>query len=129
VAGLEVGPVQPALEVLLRAPARQHEADLAVVVRTQQLEGLEALRARDATGAGGEALLELLEALARDGDGVDLDDAHMGSLILLAREQPAAGTEQLDEVSGVVPDLLGAARVVARAAPQHAAMPAATAGH
>ena len=41
----------------------------------------------DAPGPGGEALRELLEALARDGDGVDLDDAHAGIVSAQRREQ------------------------------------------
>src|SRR6185437_2977905 len=76
VAGGEVGAFQPGLEVVLGAPARQHEADVALIVRPQQLEGLEPLGLLDFPGTGGEALGELLEALAGDGDRVDLDDAH-----------------------------------------------------
>src|SRR5437763_1858549 len=76
VAGTEVGAGHPRAEVVLRAPARQHEAVVAVVVGPQQLEALEALRARHLAGAHREALRELLEALSRDGDGVDLDDGH-----------------------------------------------------
>src|SRR5215217_3273468 len=49
---------------------------VAVVVGAQQLEGLEARCRRDLAGAAGEAARELVEALARHGDGVDLDDAH-----------------------------------------------------
>src|ERR1700704_6189372 len=51
VAGGEVGPRHPRREVLLRAPAREDEADVAIVVGPQQLERLEALGARDAPGA------------------------------------------------------------------------------
>lgn len=76
VTGCEVRPRDPRLEVLLRAPARQHEADLAVVVGPQQLERLEARGARDTARARGEATLELVEVLPRHGDRVDLDDAH-----------------------------------------------------
>src|SRR5256885_16835990 len=45
VARAEVGAGHPRPEVVLRAPARQHQADVAVVVGPQQLEALEPLRA------------------------------------------------------------------------------------
>jgi len=76
VAGREVRAAHPGVEVLLRAPLRDDEADLAVVARAQEREGLEALGGGDLAGAGREPALELAEPVARDGDGVDLDDAH-----------------------------------------------------
>src|SRR3954470_13275918 len=78
VAGGEVGARQPGLEVLLRPPAGQDQADLAVVVGPQQLERLEALGARHLAGPVREPLRELVEAVARHGYRVDLDDAHAG---------------------------------------------------
>src|SRR3954470_7875458 len=77
VAGGEVRALHPGLEVLLGAPTRDHEADLAIVVGAQQLERLESGSTRDPPGARREAPLELPEALTRNRDRVDLDDAHM----------------------------------------------------
>src|SRR5215218_2239219 len=50
------------------------------------------------------------------------NDVRQTQLVRLRRQQPAAAAEQLDGVAGVVPDLALAAGVVARAAPQRAAV-------
>src|SRR3954453_8126685 len=72
----EVGAGHPRLEVVLGSPLREDEADLALVVGAQELEPLEAVGARHPAGSGGEAVLELGEAVTRHGDRVDLHDAH-----------------------------------------------------
>jgi hypothetical protein len=76
VPGGEVGARHPRAEGLLVTPLRHDEAHLAVVVRAQELEALEPLVLLDLPGAGGEPLGELLEPLLRNGDGIDLHDAH-----------------------------------------------------
>src|SRR5664279_6324094 len=57
-------------------PASDHEADVAAVVRSQQLKALEAGRPGHPPGSGRKAPLELFEAFTRDRDRIDLDDAH-----------------------------------------------------
>src|SRR5215218_1487240 len=81
VPGGEVRTSDPRAEGLLRTPARHHQAQLALVVRTQQLEALEPVRRLDSPGARREPSLELVEALARNRDRVDLDDAHRARTI------------------------------------------------
>src|SRR5215217_513008 len=58
-AGGEVRACHPGAEGLLRAPARHHQAQLALVVGAQQLEALEPRRSLDPPGPRGEAPLEL----------------------------------------------------------------------
>src|SRR3954454_9175770 len=76
VAGGEVRALKPGLEVRIGPPLGDDEAHVPVVVGPQQLEPLEAFGGRNASRASGEALFELGEPIARDGEGVDLDDAH-----------------------------------------------------
>jgi hypothetical protein len=66
----------PSLEILLRAPARHHQAHFALIVGAKQLEPFEAGGALDLPRSRRESLPELGEPLTRDGDRVDLDDAH-----------------------------------------------------
>src|SRR5690348_8986784 len=63
VAGLEVGAVDPGLEVLLGPPAGVDEADVPLVVGPQELERLEAVGVRDHAGAVREAFGELVETV------------------------------------------------------------------
>src|ERR1700755_1154531 len=81
VTGGEVVAGHPRPEVLLRSPAGQPQTHLALIVRSQQLEALEPGRVLDLPRSPGEPLLELREALPRDGDRVDLDDAHAQILV------------------------------------------------
>ncbi len=76
VTGREVRAFHPGLEVGFGAPPGEHQAELALVVGTEQLESLEAVGLVDSPRPRGEPPLELVEAIPRDGDGVDLDDAH-----------------------------------------------------
>jgi hypothetical protein len=100
VTGPEVRARDPGLEVLLGAPAREHETDEPIVVGPQQLEALEALVLLDPAGTRGEAALELVEPVAGNGDGVDLDDAHGEQSYANPREPVLADTRAALGVTG-----------------------------
>src|SRR5439155_14982426 len=76
VATLECGALAPRLEGFLGAPARVDEEGRALVGRRQELEGFEALGLGDLAGARGETAQQLVAALRRDLQRVDLHDAH-----------------------------------------------------
>ena len=72
----EVLACDPRSKVVLRVPARDYQADFAIVVGTKQLEPLKPGRSLDPPGPRRESLFELGKSLPRHGDRVDLDDTH-----------------------------------------------------
>jgi putative hydrolase of the HAD superfamily len=72
--------VHPGVERLLVAPTGHHQPGGAVVDGLEQLEALESVLVVDRSGTGGESLGQLVTAVGRHGDGVDLDDGHGASV-------------------------------------------------
>jgi hypothetical protein len=88
----EVLTCEPGSKIVLRAPARHHQANLAIVVGPKQLEPLKPDRSLDSPGSRRESFLELGKSLPRHGDRVDLDDAHLQDLMTGVRRGAAGST-------------------------------------
>ena len=89
----ERGGAQPGLERLLVPPARDHQPGGALVGGLEQLEGLESWLVVHGTRTGGEPAGELVAAIWRNGDCVDLHDGHAADHVSPgpARSLPAGG--------------------------------------
>lgn len=68
--------VEPRLEGLLVAPARDHEPGRPAVGGLEEFEALEAFLVVDGASASGEPPGKFVAAVGRNGDRVDLDDRH-----------------------------------------------------
>ncbi len=75
----------PRAEVLLAAPTRVHEIGVSALHRTQQLEPLEPVGRLHHARPTGEALLQSGPHLGRNGQHIDLHDAHEATLVRPAR--------------------------------------------
>src|SRR4029077_16874472 len=69
--------VQPRLEAGVVPPPGHHQPGGAPVGRLEELEALEAVLVVDRACPGGEPAGQLVPALGRHGDGIDLHDGHV----------------------------------------------------